>query len=290
MPTPTGWANRPTCTVDGAEVAVNKYFVNHPEQVLGNWSRKDTLYGTEGFSVTSNGELADQLREAVGRLPDMAHESAFGIKNRCGNSATENGTSTGYGGIALKRRRRQERSSRPLHLSSRHIGEGSFFVGDDSRIHQMTEGQTVPVVYGGSATLGQGEPFSAGASGDLIGLRDKARRVLQSQNEGWPEQNRNDARRDLNWAYDRFVMAYGPINKTTFGETKDGTTIRRMPNLVKFREDPDAMLVMALEEYDEATGKADQSRDHRSQATWWARCRHVTSVQERRGGSAGVAQ
>jgi N12 class adenine-specific DNA methylase len=29
-----------------------------------------------------------------------------------------------------------------------------------------------------------------------------------------------------------------------------------MPNLVKFREDPDAMLVMSLEEYDEATGKA----------------------------------
>ncbi len=29
-----------------------------------------------------------------------------------------------------------------------------------------------------------------------------------------------------------------------------------MPNLVKFREDPDAMLVMSLEEYDEVTGKA----------------------------------
>ncbi len=29
-----------------------------------------------------------------------------------------------------------------------------------------------------------------------------------------------------------------------------------MPNLAKFREDPDAMLVMALEEYDEVTGKA----------------------------------
>ena len=29
-----------------------------------------------------------------------------------------------------------------------------------------------------------------------------------------------------------------------------------MPNLVKFREDPDAMLVMSLEDYDEATGKA----------------------------------
>src|SRR5438270_1870175 len=29
-----------------------------------------------------------------------------------------------------------------------------------------------------------------------------------------------------------------------------------MPNLVKFREDPDAVLVMSLEEYDEVTGKA----------------------------------
>jgi N12 class adenine-specific DNA methylase len=55
-------------------------------------------------------------------------------------------------------------------------------------------------------------------------------------------------RKDLNWGYDTFVMAYGPINKSTFGQTKDGTVIRRMPNLVKFREDPDAMLVMSLED------------------------------------------
>src|SRR5258708_38348273 len=32
-----------------------------------------------------------------------------------------------------------------------------------------------------------------------------------------------------------------------------------MPNLVKFKEDPDAMLVMSLEEYDEATGKAEKA-------------------------------
>jgi N12 class adenine-specific DNA methylase len=86
--------------------------------------------------------------------------------------------------------------------------------------------------------------------------RSVARRVLQAQNEGWPETNRNDTRQELNWAYNRFVAAYGPINKTTFGETADGNVIRRMPNLVKFREDPDAMLVMSLEDYDEVTGKA----------------------------------
>ncbi|WP_202594955.1 DEAD/DEAH box helicase family protein [Blastopirellula marina] len=32
-----------------------------------------------------------------------------------------------------------------------------------------------------------------------------------------------------------------------------------MPNLVKFREDPDAMLVMSLEDYDETTGKATKA-------------------------------
>ena len=140
----------------------------------------------------------------------------------------------------------------------RHISEGSFFISDDRLIHQVVDGQGVPVVYGGSQLWAGGAMFGR-RMGSLIGLRDLARRVLQSQNEGWPEQHRNDARRQLNWAYERFTSAYGPINKTTFSETKDGTVIRRMPNLAKFREDPDAMLVMSLEEYDEATGKATKA-------------------------------
>jgi N12 class adenine-specific DNA methylase len=71
--------------------------------------------------------------------------------------------------------------------------------------------------------------------------------------------NGQDARRALNRVYDRFVAAYGPINKTTLSTTMDGTTIRRMPNLVTFRDDPDAMLVMALEHYDERTGTATKA-------------------------------
>ena len=63
----------------------------------------------------------------------------------------------------------------------------------------------------------------------------------------------------LNRAYDRFVASYGPINKTTISTTDDGTTVRRMPNLVKFMDDPDAMLVMSLEHYDEVTGTATKA-------------------------------
>ena len=121
----------------------------------------------------------------------------------------------------------------------------------------------------------------------LIGLRDLARRVLQSQNEGWPEANRNDARRELNRAYDRFVAAYGPINKTTLQrDRRTARVIRRMPNLVKFREDPDAMLVMALEDYDEVTGKAAKAADHAA-GTWSAKARPSrTSPPPRKGCSS----
>ena len=40
---------------------LSRYFLNHPEMVLGTWSRKDTLYGGEGYSVAGNGDLSGQL-------------------------------------------------------------------------------------------------------------------------------------------------------------------------------------------------------------------------------------
>ncbi len=224
------WLGIAPLLIDGAEVPVNRYFLNHPEMVLGNWSRKDTLYGGEGFSVLGNGDLTGQLKTAIHRLPEFAPPQASPVLNERAPAFTP-------------------------PPAERHISEGSFFIGDDKIIYQSEGGQGVPVVYGGTALKSDGTLTGKRLAG-LVGLRDKARRVLQSQNEGWPEANRQDARRELNYAYDRFVNAYGPINKTTFGETRDGTVIRRMPNLVKFREDPDAMLVMSLEDYDEVTGKA----------------------------------
>jgi N12 class adenine-specific DNA methylase len=223
------WLHVAPLDIEGDEVAINRYFLTHPEMVLGTWSRENTMYGTEGFSVASNGDLAEQLREAIQRLPEFAPLEAF--------AAPE---------------------SAPAFTPpppERHITEGSFFIGDDRTIRQIVDGQALPVVYGGTQLSASGTMTGRRLAG-LIRLRDLARRVLQSQNEGWPESHRDEARGELNAAYGRFVDAYGPINKTTFGQTKDGTVIRRMPNLVKFREDPDAMLVMSLEDYDEVTGKA----------------------------------
>jgi predicted RNA methylase len=223
------WLATAPKTVEGVEVAVNRYFLNHPGQVLGNWSRKDRLYGGEaGYSVLSSGDLATQLAEAIQRLPGRAPPQA----------------------VAARPEPAPAFIPPPLE---KHIAEGSFFVGDDRTICQIEDGRAVPVTYGGTALTSDGT-MTGKRLAALVALRDLARRVLQSQNDGWPEANRSEARHDLNRAYGLFVSAYGAVNKTTFSETKDGTAIRRMPNIVKFREDPDAMLVMALEDYDEVTG------------------------------------
>ncbi len=231
MPTPNGSA-LPRWPSRSVEVPINRYFLNHPEMVLGAWTSKDTLYG-EGYSVLGNGDLTEQLKEAIHRLPEYAPLQATPVQE-------------------------QPTAAFTPPPPERHISEGSFFIADNRTICQSLDGQAVPVVYGGT-TLTAGGSLTGRRLAGLIRLRDLARRVLQSQNEGWPEPARQEARRALNWDYDRFVFTYGPINKTTFGETTDGHTIRRMPNLVKFREDPDAMLVMSLEDYDEVTGKAGKA-------------------------------
>ncbi len=228
------WLGIAPLAIDGVEVPVNRYFLNHPEMVLGTWTRKDTLYGGEGYSVIGNGDLAEQLKEAIDRLPEFAPIASIA---RPGTHPPR----------PSRRRRRNATSAKAVSSSA-----------TTEVIYQIEGGQGVPVVYGGTTLKADGT-LTGKRLAALVGLRDRARRVLQSQNEGWPEANRNEARRELNRAYDRFVATYGPINKTTFGETADGSVIRRMPNLVKFREDPDAMLVMSLEDYDEVTGKATKA-------------------------------
>ena len=227
------WLGVAPLAIEGMDIPINRYFLNHPEMVLGTWTRKDTLYGGEGYSVTGNGDLTAQLKDAIHHLPEFA------------------------AGLAPTTLEAPAPAFTPPP-PERHISEGSFFVGTDRVVHQSQGGQGVPVVYGGKTLKSDGTLIGKRLSA-LVALRDHARRVLQSQNEGWPENNRDEARRELGRAYDQFVATYGPINKTTFGETSDGTMIRRMPNLVKFREDPDAMLVMSLEDYDEVSNKATKA-------------------------------
>ena len=74
----------------------------------------------------------------------------------------------------------------------------------------------MPVVYGGTPLKADGT-MTGKRLAALIGLRDLARRVLQSRRtKAGPRRTAATPAAALNRAYDRFVAAYGPINKTTF--------------------------------------------------------------------------
>ena len=226
------WLGTTPIDIEGSQIPINNYFHHHPQMVLGDWSRKDRLYDSS-YSVIGRGDLAAELSAAIKRLPEFAPAQV---------TSHHDAPSPAF-------------IPPPLQP---HITEGSFFVAKDRTLAQMDGGAAVPVKHGKSVLSSDGTMMGKRLAA-LIGLRDLARRVLQAQNEDWPEANRNETRKTLNRAYDHFVGAFGPINKTTFSETADGTTVRRMPNLVKFREDPDAMLVMSLEEYDDVTGIATKA-------------------------------
>ncbi len=64
------WLATEPKNIDGTIVPINKYFQSHPEMVLGSYSSKDSLYGG-GYSILSNGDLANQLKQAIERLPEL---------------------------------------------------------------------------------------------------------------------------------------------------------------------------------------------------------------------------
>ncbi len=122
------WQNSMPFEIGDREVSINRYFARHPEMVLGDMSIEDTLYDGEGISVKSNGDLEKQLWDAVYRLPYFP-PIAIDRTSRAAPAAS---------------------SFAPPPLD-RHVGEGSFFVAEDRRICQSVGGESVPVVYGGTA-------------------------------------------------------------------------------------------------------------------------------------------
>ena len=195
------WLKATPLTIDGKPIGINQYFHNHPEMVLGQYSRKDTLYGgDDGYSITSTGNLSEQLDQASARLPELSSN-----------------TTTEFQPLPTA-------TQTPQMLPSQ-ISEGSFFVREDGMICQQIDSELIPVEYGGNPLNATGSNKTGKRLAALIRLRDLARKVLRSQNEGWPDEDRQAARKDLNWTYDSFVLAYGPINKTTLSETASGQTI-----------------------------------------------------------------
>lgn len=226
-------------TEDGeAALSVNRYFLDHPEMVLGRHDRTTSPYGVV---YTCAGETGAPLKEMLAKRISLLPQGVF------------------TPGLAGSEPRRDTCKSVPLAgtvADGATIREGSYLVMDH-RLHQVVDGQPVEVAV--RRGRGEGIPKQHAQVIDaLIPVRDAVRDILRAQEADQPYR---EAQIRLRRAYATFTRSYGPINRTQVATITDEDTgevreIVRRPNLAIFADDPDVWLVSSIEDYDPETGKA----------------------------------
>lgn len=251
-PLDRSWETVVAQEVDGGTVHLNSYFVAHPEQVLGQLQVGRSLYGADRMMVHTHdlAGIGGQLQNALGRVVDEAHLRDLRFTERAGDvpelAAPE--LTNLWDGTIVER-------------------DGEFQIARD----------------------GVFEPFPVAVKRvdevrELLALRDGARELLAMEHRQAEDTSElREARAQLRKQYHAYVDEYGPINRFTLQRTghyeplmdeitgepvldADGKQVpdhdsprmsrRTPPAMARFRHDPYAPLVMALEQFDDQTQEA----------------------------------
>lgn len=226
-PAGKAWGRLEPVQAGDREIHVNEYFSAHPEMVLGKHSTAGSMYGPGQYTVEPNkGDIAEQFAQAVANLPENVYQA-----DKSAPAPTDSQTIE-------------------AEWSPQSVKEGAFYLNSKGDLLQKENGMGAPVVGVGKKKA---------VIKDFVRIRDAVRQVLyvQLKDEG----DLAAAQQELGDAYDAFVAAHGPINKTTEVASTNKTTGKesisyRYPNFSHFKADPDAYLVAAIEKYDDATHKA----------------------------------
>lgn len=164
---------------------ISSYFAAHPEMVLGEQGFFDKLYaGRYGVRPLPGADINSQLSDAIGKLPS--------------NVMTDWVDTHGHDDIDFASEERKE---------------GSFYIDKDGRLMQHSEGIGRPVQKRGKGVEGGKSADELARIKGLIPVRDALRAVYTADLAGNTD-NADRARERLNKAYDDYVKAFGPINKS----------------------------------------------------------------------------
>lgn len=171
-------------TADG--FAINRYFIDHPELVLGVQTAESTQYGRQDFTVIpiEGASLENQLAEAI--------QNIHGAYTEAAPAELEDAEAD---------------SSIPADPAVRNYS----YTVVDGKIYYRENSRMTPVALSGTAE---------GRVNGLIGLRDCVRALIEYQTEDYPDEDIQAGQRKLNTLYDVFVRKYGRItaraNNTAF--------------------------------------------------------------------------
>ncbi len=236
-PGPSDWEQSRMTNLDGTQIAVNAWFLDHPGMVLGTMRAAGGSYRADDMTVEPGGDTITELTSALRVITAQAREHGL-------TWAPAHGV-----GPPLAITSAADRERFP-DCYLRALPDGTF--------SQVSDGATVPYPVPNS---------QAAELRRLLGLRDALRALLDAEAESpddTPHLSR--LRSDLGSRYDVYVRAHGPIGRCTWrrtGRTDPATGEERLarirPPQGGFRTDPFAPAVLALETFDPATQVAEKA-------------------------------
>ncbi|HEU5374129.1 MAG TPA: helicase-related protein [Ktedonobacteraceae bacterium] len=228
------------------EVGINRYFVEHPEQILGEATIGRGMYRPNELLIKAPENLPAALQEAVERFVAQARAQ---------------------GSVYLPPADHATISDELVVRRSDKKKEGSYHLDERGQLVQVIGGQLKPV----SDCVAEIKM--------LLALRDAALALLEAERDlDRSDESLYGLRHDLNLQYDAYVRRFGAINRATIcystrkkktppaltrvvseddlpeavDEDEEETVTRRRPKaMYKFAQDPDYTVVIGLEDYDD---------------------------------------
>ena len=166
-------------TEDG--FAINQYFVDHPEMVLGQLTTESTQYGREEVTVApiEGANLADQLAEAVQHIEGQYTAAEVDAPDIAEEEAT----------------RRTLPADPEVKNFSYTVVDGEVFYRENSVMTQVELSDT-----------------AKGRVTGMVELRQIVNELIQQQLEDYPDADIKATQERLNTAYDAFTAKYGLLN------------------------------------------------------------------------------
>ncbi|MEV6147036.1 DEAD/DEAH box helicase family protein [Streptomyces sp. NPDC051992] len=214
----------------------NNYFLEHPENVLGEFEQgRAAQYGhTLAVKPPEGQDLAAALGTAFDGITAAARDAGRDWRVAVGAQPFTEDTL-------------------PFPVREDGRKEGSFHLVD-GKAHEVVDGELVAVERAGKELP------------KLIALRDATVKLIEAETDhDTPDAQLDPLRAEVNRLYDAYVRVHGPINRFTLAEgqvdeeTGEKAVSRRYPRLGGFRRDPDVVSVLALEDFDDETQKADKA-------------------------------
>ena len=166
-------------TEDG--FAINQYFVDHPEMVLGVLSTESTQYGREELTVAplEGANLADQLAEAVRHIEGQYTAAEVDAPDIAEEEAT----------------RRTLPADPEVKNFSYTVVDGEVFYRENSVMTQVELSDT-----------------AKGRVTGMVELRQIVNELIDQQLNDFPDEDIKATQERLNAAYDAFTAKYGLLN------------------------------------------------------------------------------